>query len=198
MAYCAYCGSHVAQVSFVPCASCGNPTNGAPSRPGAAAGGSNTLALVIGIVVAGLVVVGIVGILAAIAIPNLLTAMQRSRQKRTMADMRTIAVALEAYGVDHLGEEYPPGEYAASLVPHLQPKYMPAVPSVDGWGTGIRYTPLPNRGYMIISAGANKTFEADSPDEYASGETSHFDCDIVFSNGAFVQYPERSVSGGGQ
>ena len=34
MAYCAYCGSHVAQVSFVPCASCGNPTNGAPPRGG--------------------------------------------------------------------------------------------------------------------------------------------------------------------
>ncbi|MDQ6799248.1 MAG: prepilin-type N-terminal cleavage/methylation domain-containing protein, partial [Acidobacteriota bacterium] len=38
-----------------------------------------------------LIVVAIIGILAAIAIPNLLTAMQRSKQKRTMADMRTIA-----------------------------------------------------------------------------------------------------------
>ena len=197
MAYCAYCGSHVPQVSFVPCASCGNPTNGAPPRP-VGAGSPNALALVIGIAAAGLVVIAIIGILAAIAIPNLLTAMQRSRQKRTMADMRTIAVALEAYGVDHQGEEYPPGEYAASLAPHLQPTYMKAVPSVDGWGTGIRYSPLPNRGYVIVSAGANKTFEADSPDEYASGETSHFDCDIVFSNGSFVQYPERIQSGGGQ
>ena len=35
-----------------------------------------------------LIVVAIIGILAAIAIPNLLTAMQRSKQKRTMADMR--------------------------------------------------------------------------------------------------------------
>ncbi len=40
-----------------------------------------------------LIVVAIIGILAAIAIPNLLTAMQRSKQKRTMADMRTIATA---------------------------------------------------------------------------------------------------------
>src|SRR5438105_14359454 len=36
-----------------------------------------------------LIVVAIIGILAAIAIPNLLTAMQRSKQKRTMADMRS-------------------------------------------------------------------------------------------------------------
>jgi prepilin-type N-terminal cleavage/methylation domain-containing protein len=43
-----------------------------------------------------LIVVAIIGILAAIAIPNLLTAMQRSKQKRTMADMRTIATSWEA------------------------------------------------------------------------------------------------------
>jgi type II secretory pathway pseudopilin PulG len=196
LAYCAYCGSHVAQVSFVPCASCGNPTNGAPSRPAAAAGGPNTAALVIGIAVAGLVVIAIIGILAAIAIPNLLTAMQRSRQKRTMADMRTLATALEAYGTDHEQEEYPPGEYAASLAPHLQPKYVNVLPGVDGWGTGIRYSPLPNHGYVIVSAGANKTFEASSVNEYAKGPTSHFDCDIVFSNGEFVQYPEHVAIGG--
>ena len=40
-----------------------------------------------------LIVVAIIGILAAIAIPNLLTAMQRSKQKRSMADIRSIATA---------------------------------------------------------------------------------------------------------
>jgi general secretion pathway protein G len=198
LAYCAYCGSHVAQVSFVPCASCGNPTNGAPPRPAAGAGGTNAVALVIGIAAAGLVVVAIIGILAAIAIPNLLTAMQRSRQKRTMADIRMIATALEAYGTDHESEEYPPGEFAESLGPHLRPTYIKTLPGLDGWGTGIRYTPLPNRGYMIRSAGGDKVFEHDSPDEYTPGATSHFDCDIVFANGEFVQYPEGAKSGGGR
>ena len=47
-----------------------------------------------------LIVVAIIGILAAIAIPNLLTAMKRSKQKRTMADMRTIATAWEARATD--------------------------------------------------------------------------------------------------
>src|SRR5436309_8291808 len=47
-----------------------------------------------------LVLVRSIGILAAIAIPNLLTAMQRSKQKRTMADMRTIATAWEARATD--------------------------------------------------------------------------------------------------
>ena len=40
-----------------------------------------------------LIVVAIIGILAAIAIPNLMTAMQKSKQKRTMADMRSLATA---------------------------------------------------------------------------------------------------------
>src|SRR5437588_4537932 len=47
-----------------------------------------------------LIVVAIIGILASIAIPNLLTAMQRSKQKRTMADMRTIGTAWEARATD--------------------------------------------------------------------------------------------------
>jgi len=196
LAYCAYCGSHVAQVSFVPCASCGNPTNGAPPRPVVAGGGTNAVALVIGIAAAGLVVVAIIGILAAIAIPNLLTAMQRSRQKRTMADMRTIATVLEAYGTDHEREEYPPGATVADLRGQMQPVYVKRLPTLDGWATPIRYTPLPNRGYAIMSAAANKTFEAESPDQYTPGTTTHFDCDIVFVNGEFVQYPEGVQTGG--
>src|SRR5207247_10856727 len=106
MAYCAYCGSPVNSVSFAPCPKCGNPTNGAP-RPvaTAAAGGSNAAVIVTVAVVGGLVLISIIGIVAAIAIPNLLTAMQRSKQARTIADIRTLATAAEAYGTDH--PEYP-------------------------------------------------------------------------------------------
>ncbi len=48
-----------------------------------------------------LIVVAIIGIIAAIAIPNLLNAINRGRQKRTMADIRTIGTACEAYAVDN-------------------------------------------------------------------------------------------------
>ena len=48
-----------------------------------------------------LIVVAIIGIIAAIAIPNLLNAINRGRQKRTMADMRSIATAIETYSVDY-------------------------------------------------------------------------------------------------
>lgn len=162
-----------------------------------AGAGTNALALVIGVAAAGLVVVAIIGILAAIAIPNLLTAMQRSKQKRTMADMRTVAAALDAYGIDHEREAYPPGTTVEALRTHLQPTYVKTLRSLDGWETEMRYTPLAERGYVIVSAGADKAFESE-PEQYTPGTaTTHFDCDIVFANGSFVQYPE-GIAGGGR
>src|SRR2546423_6115141 len=48
-----------------------------------------------------LIVVAIIAILAAIAVPNFLEAQTRSKVARTKADMRTIATALESYRVDN-------------------------------------------------------------------------------------------------
>jgi type II secretion system protein G len=52
-----------------------------------------------------LIVVAIIAILAAIAVPNFLEAQVRSKISRTMADMRTVGIALESYRVDWI--EYP-------------------------------------------------------------------------------------------
>ncbi len=48
-----------------------------------------------------LIVVAIISILAAIAIPNFLEAQTRSKVSRAKADMRTIALALETYRLDN-------------------------------------------------------------------------------------------------
>ena len=48
-----------------------------------------------------LIVVAIIAILAAIAVPNFLEAQVRSKVSRTKADMRSIVTALESYRVDH-------------------------------------------------------------------------------------------------
>jgi prepilin-type N-terminal cleavage/methylation domain-containing protein len=53
-----------------------------------------------------LIVVAIIAILAAIAVPNFLEAQVRSKVSRAKADLRSSAVALEAYRVD--GNAYPP------------------------------------------------------------------------------------------
>lgn len=48
-----------------------------------------------------LIVVAIIAILAAIAVPNFLEAQVRSKVSRAKADMRSVATAIEAYAVDH-------------------------------------------------------------------------------------------------
>jgi len=53
-----------------------------------------------------LIVVAIIAILAAIAIPNFLEALVRSKVTRTKAQLRTLAIGLEAYCVDK--NSYPP------------------------------------------------------------------------------------------
>jgi len=48
-----------------------------------------------------LIVVAIIAILAAIAVPNFLEAQTRSKVSRAKADLRSIATAIEAYAVDY-------------------------------------------------------------------------------------------------
>ncbi len=147
-----------------------------------------------------LIVVAIIGILAAIAIPNLLTAMQRSKQKRTMADMRTIATAWEARATDvnrynAAGVTFPTGNATiALLTSFLSPTYVKTFPQRDGWGTNWGLgcdaawgsSTVAAQVYAIISYGK----DAAPQTSWAGGATTTFDCDIVYSNGTFLQYPE--------
>ncbi|MEZ5313270.1 MAG: prepilin-type N-terminal cleavage/methylation domain-containing protein [Thermoanaerobaculia bacterium] len=47
-----------------------------------------------------LIVVAIIGIIAAILIPNLIDALQKAKQKRTMADMRNVGTAWLSWVTD--------------------------------------------------------------------------------------------------
>jgi prepilin-type N-terminal cleavage/methylation domain-containing protein len=53
-----------------------------------------------------LIVVAIIAILAAIAVPNFLEAQTRAKVARTVADMRSLATGLESYAVDN-NNKYP-------------------------------------------------------------------------------------------
>jgi type II secretion system protein G len=147
-----------------------------------------------------LIVVAIIGILAAIAIPNLLTALQRSRQKRSMADMRTVATAWEARATDT-------NSYAAAgaditwpatsldvsvLGSMLVPTYIKKFPEYDGWGMKFRvgYDQPAGRNYSIKSYGADKVESFTGTSSTGPVTTGDFDCDIIFSLGNFVMYPE--------
>jgi len=149
-----------------------------------------------------LIVVAIIGILAAIAIPNLLTALQRSRQKRSMADMRTIATAWEARATDTNGYNaaaatvnitWPdPGSDVTLLDTFLVPTYIQKPVHYDGWGSLFRvgWDATAGRAYSVSTWGADKTDSITATSATAPIVTHDFDCDIVFSNGNFVVYPE--------
>ncbi|HEX6850712.1 MAG TPA: type II secretion system protein GspG [Candidatus Polarisedimenticolaceae bacterium] len=159
-----------------------------------AAVGSMNAGVVVAIV-AGVAVVGVffVGILAAIAIPNFLNAVDRGKQKRTMADLRSIGTAIESFAVDH--DAYPvlDGGFVpvGALKAQLEPTYITAIPEQDGWGHPVLVR-SDGRSYVLVSAGKDGT--PDVPD-FAYGETdlaptTTFLSDIVFSNGTFVRYPD--------
>jgi type II secretion system protein G len=125
-----------------------------------------------------LIVVAIIGIIAAIAVPNLLNAIQRGKQKRTMADMRSLGTGMGTYEIDY--NQYP------SALTGLQPDYLKNPPTVDGWTTAWTTTFTPQE-YTIVSLGKNGA--ADGAGSYG-GTTSTFNADIVYSSGSFVQYPD--------
>ena len=158
-----------------------------------------------------LIVVAIIGILAAVAIPNLLSALQKAKQKRTMADIRSIGVAWELRATDtnrynaagaisvlaSCTKQLP----ASSLIAVLTPTYIKTIPNDDAWGNKMRFmTPFdfsdgtPAVRYVVWSAAKNGDTSGaqgwDATPTSPGGATTNFNDDIVYSNGQFVQYPE--------
>ena len=143
-----------------------------------------------------LIVIAIIGIIAAIAIPNLLNAVQRGKQKRTMGDMRALATAIEAYHVDN--GAFPSAACAAGVFTTsgsaladtsftlLTPTYISQSPKQDGWGRFLLYNVDAGRAnYNIRSHGRDG-----SNSTAGCGTTTNFNDDILYSNGTFIQWPE--------
>lgn len=129
------------------------------------------------------------GIIAAIAIPNLLNAIDRGKQKRTMADMRSIGTAVESYSIDN--NAYPVATDMDTLKGIVEPVYIRSLPTVDGWGNPFLYW-SDGASYRIVSRGKDGAEDQDwseaNPDSAVG--TQSFNNDIVFVDGLFVVYPE--------
>ncbi|GAB4325966.1 MAG: hypothetical protein Kow0059_22200 [Candidatus Sumerlaeia bacterium] len=82
-----------------------------------------------------LIVVAIIAILAAIAVPNFLEAQVRSKVSRAKSDLRSMATAIEAYIVDH---NVPPREWNSSYGDPPLPQVGPGTPSGIIFPGGIR------------------------------------------------------------
>jgi type II secretion system protein G len=135
-----------------------------------------------------LVVVVILGLLAGMAVYNLADAVDRGRQKRTVADLRALSTAVEAYSVDF--QSYPRGADGRSeqLESSLTPTYIHTIPRLDGWRESIGVL-LDSSGstYTLYSGGGDHII---NPSSWRPGPTTSFRDDIVFAIGGFVQWPE--------
>ena len=146
-----------------------------------------------------LIVIAIIGILAAIAIPNLLSAVQRGRQKRSMSDMRTLATAVESYSVDN--NVYPAASCASNVFTggtvnqladvsfaSIIPTYIGKTVLKDGWGNYFHYAVNAVQDqYRIECWGRDNTHDTGG---IVCGTTQNFNADILYSNGTFIQWPE--------
>jgi general secretion pathway protein G len=144
-----------------------------------------------------LIVVAIIGIIVAIAIPNLLNAIQRAKQRRSMGDIRSTATAVEAYAVDF--NRYPPsaavtfpagltypGVTVGGIRGYVSPTYIRVVPMADGWNSWFLYSTDTNgQAYFLASFGKNGSI-----DDIGETGTTDFNADIIYVNGQFIQYPE--------
>ncbi len=150
-----------------------------------------------------LIVVAILGIIAAILIPNLLESLQKSRQKRTMAAMREIAVPLSSYWSDNGGAaaagvtinvaDWTATTAITTIADALIPDYTSALNAKDGWGRDlelrIHISRPPKRGFaMMRSPGSDGALDG-STYESGSFRPSDYDQDIVWADGTFVRAP---------
>ena len=160
-----------------------------------------------------IIVVAIVGIIAAILIPNLLDSLQKTKQKRTMADMRDLGAGWMSWLTDQssaaaagqtaktynflaLTESLTADELMTSLYISKDMFYTRNVPSHDGWARPFdyRWSGDPSSATVIgIRSYARDGTEGPngSGGQYQSGPflTSDYNQDIVWADGFFVTYP---------
>jgi hypothetical protein len=191
MSYCAFCGNPVAPGTAV-CPYCGNPPSGI--RPPVVKGlqGGPLIIVIIAAVVVG--AIAFMGIIAALLVPNFMDALQKAKQKRTVADMKNLGTALFSYATNE--ESFPPAADLEELTPYLVPKYVQSVPTADGWKHPYRYTCRREDpgsegcdGIRIVSAGRDGVFEDRDLQEAVAFEPTDYDRDIVWEDGYFLQYP---------
>jgi type II secretion system protein G len=132
-----------------------------------------------------LIVVAIIGILAAIAIPALRSAIERAKQRKTMADMRSVATAIMSYGTDFVFVPKLASANVEQLRPSLAPTYLRILPANDGWQRALLYQ-SEGLNYTLWSFGGDGLQQANPP----LGPRTSFADDILISNGIFIQWPD--------
>ncbi len=163
-----------------------------------------------------LIVVAIIGIIAAILIPNLLDALQKAKQKRTVADMRNTGTSWMSWLTDQVGaasagagKTYNAGSHDKVTYPtiyeYLHPNdtffYMQEIPQLDGWkyefGYGLNANLLDSNVLIICSGGRDGSLGKDptgcamTTHNVAPFIATDYNQDIMWADGYFVAWPDQ-------
>jgi type II secretion system protein G len=163
-----------------------------------------------------LIVVAIIGILAALLIPNAITAIQKAKQKSTMKDITVISTAMADFVTDNGTAPAQSGTYAAGTAFYtgLSPFYIKVLPINDQWGSGFNVWcgasangqyGLSNVGaddFLVASFGRNKTqesfaFSNANPEAglFIISTMADFDKDLVQWDGSWIRAPRTAATG---
>lgn len=146
-----------------------------------------------------LIVVAIIGIIAAIAIPNLLVALQKGKQKATMGDLKSIGTGIESYITDWAvaPDANPVVDGRSDNDGWFEPFYIKIAPRADGWGREWGYDGQTTNAdeYSIWSSGrgSGPAVAIETPTggtQYICTSLGDFTWDIVFSNGNYTIGPD--------
>jgi len=159
-----------------------------------------------------LIVVAIIGILAALLIPNAMTAMQKARQKGTMKDIASISTALTDYVTDRGVGPIKEGLLVVNgVIPlALSPFYLKVCPTKDQWGNFFWVASGQDDGYAIRgctfagkddfivaslgrdNAGDGWDYLPAAPESgyYQVTSMDDFKLDLIMWNGSWVRVPK--------
>jgi len=169
-----------------------------------------------------LIVVAIIGILAALLIPNAMSALQKAKQKGTIKDINTIATSLMDYVTDKggfYGEAVKGGQLTQGdgFIKSIEGFYLKVFPATDQWGHyfyvytgaqstgasgfGLQIQTPPDDEFIIASSGRNEDtndneYDPTDPSSglYEVAGMKDFDKEIVNWNGSMVIGPRAALA----
>ncbi len=148
-----------------------------------------------------LIVVAIIGIIAAIAIPNLLSAIQRAKQKRAMGEVNSLATAFQSYATDTNfyptagGTTFTGPVTDASITAALTPDYIKNMPNPDPWNFAYQCKTATSE-FAVGSYGKDGSVDYFGSVSLGPGDssiysqnTTCFECDIIWEGSSFLVSP---------
>lgn len=151
-----------------------------------------------------LIVIAIIGIIAALLIPNLLDSLQKSKQKKTMTEMKSIGTMWFSWYTDERASSAA-GQAVTSLdwgnyellpyddlLDRLTPIYGSNMARRDGWGHLFDFGESQNLEdilpFGVRSPGAHGEFDSD---EYTASSfiSTDYNQDLVWAGGHFIRKP---------